>query len=104
MAMKGGTRMLNNVQYGGAPSVYAYSGNTANATDNAFHVFASCMNGYDSRREKNGLKVEDSAVRKTVRKSELEDSEDSQDTKEEAIQEYYHMGYGKRESFLWKQR
>lgn len=83
--------MLQNIQYGGGPSVYAYSGSTTTSTNNAmFHVFASQMSGYDSRREKNDSRVSEGKVKK------------SDEEHEDFLRECYQREYRENNLIRWK--
>ena len=73
--------MLQSIQYvGGGPPTYVYSQKAVGASGEYYHVFAAETRGYDSSREK-------------------KDREN-----EERLRELYQREYGRRESFLWKQK
>lgn len=104
-AVEGGTRMLQSIQYiGSGPPTYIYSKNAAGASGEFYHVFAAETRGYDKRRER---KTGHSAVKKeAAEKTGIEQDEFKvlDNTKKENLQDVYQKEYGKRESFLWKQR
>ena len=73
--------MLQSIQYvGSGPPTYVYSNKAVGASGEYYHVFASETRGYDSRREK------------------------KERENEERLRELYKKEYGRRESFLWKQK
>lgn len=73
--------MLQSIQYvGSGPPTYVYSQKAVGASGEYYHVFAAETQGYDSSREK-------------------KDREN-----EERLRELYQREYGRRESFLWKQK
>jgi len=75
------TRMLQSIQYvGSGPPTYVYSHKAVGASGEYYHVFAAETRGYDSRREK------------------------KERENEERLRELYQKEYGRRESFLWKQK
>lgn len=96
--------MLQSIQFNGSgPPTYVYSKNAVGASGEYYHVFASETRGYDERQERRERK---SFVEKKEEKEGGETLEfkvlDS--TKKESLQDVYQKEYGKRESFLWKQR
>ncbi len=104
-AVEGGTRMLQSIQFNGSgPPTYVYSKNAVGASGEFYHVFAAETRGYDDRQER---RREHSAVKEE--ESEAEKSEHPEfkvldNRKRESVQEVYQKEYGRRESFLWKQR
>lgn len=71
--------MLQSIQYiGSGPPTYIYSNKAVGASGEYYHVFASETRGYGDQRERK--------------------------KKEENLKEIYQKEYGRRESFLWKQR
>ena len=73
--------MLQSIQYvGSGPPTYVYSYKAVGASGEYYHVFAAETRGYDSRREK------------------------KERENEERLRELYQKEYGRRESFLWKQK
>ncbi len=72
--------MLQSIQYiGSGPPTYVYSKKAVGASGEYYHVFATETRGYREKRE--------------------QDREKRQD-----LQEIYLKEYGRRESFLWKQK
>ena len=96
--------MLQSIQYiGSGPPTYVYSENAASASNMFFRVFAPETSGYRSQQEKKEEK--DNKIR---RKEESEPKEEELRVPEtrhsENLQEVYQKEYGRRESFLWKQK
>lgn len=96
--------MLQSIQYiGSGPPTYVYSQKAVGASGEYYHVFATETRGYDSRREK---KEKEERVFQKELDSEIAELEEFKvlGDKSENLEQLYKKEYGKRESFLWKQR
>lgn len=97
------TRMLQSIQYvGSGPPTYIYSNKEVGASGEYYHVFAAETRGYDSRRERR-----EKQTRVLDIKSDNENAEEEfrvVENKSHNLQEVYKKEYGRRESFLWKQK
>ncbi|MBQ8518117.1 MAG: hypothetical protein IJ455_00745 [Agathobacter sp.] len=96
--------MLQSIQYvGSGPPTYVYSQKAVGASGEYYHVFAAETRGYDGRRERK--EKEERLFSKELEKESAELEEFKiLDNKAQDIQEVYQREYGRRESFLWKQR
>ena len=96
--------MLQSIQYvGSGPPTYVYSNKAVGASGEYYHVFAAETRGYDSRRdrrEKQPRLVENESDKANAEAEEFKVIEN----KEQNLQEVYQKEYGRRESFLWKQK
>ncbi len=96
--------MLQSIQYvGSGPPTYVYSNKAVGASGEYYHVFAAETRGYDSRRDKREKQprlLENEQDKGNAETEEFEVIEN----KEQNLQEVYQKEYGRRESFLWKQR
>ena len=105
-AVKGGTRMLQSIQFiGSGPPTYVYSKSAVGLGNAFFHVFAAETRGYDGRQERRHSRH--SLLKKEAEMAEYAEQEEAvlaEERKPENLQEVYQKEYGKRESFLWKQR
>lgn len=103
--MEGGTRMLQSIQFNGSgPPTYVYSQKAAGASGEYYHVFAAETRGYDERRERrhgNSAVVEQEEGKENKEHPEYKVLDNRS---KESLQDVYQKEYGKRESFLWKQR
>ena len=100
----GVTRMLQSIQYvGSGPPTYIYSNKAVGASGEYYHVFAAETRGYDSRRERR-----EKQARVLEKESDNENAEVEEfkvmENKTQNLQEVYQKEYGRRESFLWKQK
>ena len=96
--------MLQSIQYvGSGPPTYVYSQKAAGASNEYYHVFATETRGYDGRKER---REKDGRIFKRELEKETAELEEYKvlDNKTQDIQEVYQREYGRRESFLWKQR
>lgn len=97
--------MLQSIQFNGSgPPTYVYSQKAAGASGEYYHVFAAETRGYDERRER---KRGHSAVEKDVGEKEGAEQVEFKvldNRAKESLQDVYQKEYGKRDSFLWKQR
>ena len=98
--------MLQSIQYiGSGPPTYVYSKNAVGTSGEFYHVFAAETRGYDERQER---RRERSAEKHRKNAENYEIAEDAEyrgvDNKNTDIQEMYKKEYGRRESFLWKQK
>lgn len=96
--------MLQSIQYvGSGPATYIYSQKAVGASGEYYHVFATETRGYNGKRERDESRK--SAFARVLEKenSELEEAK-ALDTPKQDLQDVYIKGYGKRESFLWRQR
>ncbi|MBQ2901102.1 MAG: hypothetical protein IJE49_04585 [Agathobacter sp.] len=96
--------MLQSIQYvGSGPPTYVYSQKAVGASGEYYHVFATETRGYDGRRER-----KEKEERPFERELEKETAELEEfkvlDYKAQDIKDVYEREYGRRESFLWKQR
>ena len=96
--------MLQSIQYvGSGPPTYVYSQNAVGASGAYYHVFATETRGYDGRRER---KEKEERIFERELEKETAELEEFKvlDNKTQDIQEVYKREYGRRESFLWKQK
>ncbi len=82
--------MLQSIQYGSGPPTYVYSNNTAGTSSAFFHVYASEMSGYDSKRDNPNVKA-------TQRKQEK-----SKEKRDEYIHECFEKEYKEINYTRWK--
>lgn len=97
--------MLQSIQYiGSGPPTYVYSNKAVGASGEYYHVFATETRGYDSRRERR--ERDEHLFEKELEKetTELEEFKVIDNQRSQNLQEVYQKEYGRRESFLWKQR
>lgn len=97
--------MLQSIQYiGSGPPTYVYSNKAVGASGEYYHVFAAETRGYDNHRERK--ERDKSLFEKELEKetAELEEFKVMDSQKSQNLQEVYQKEYGRRESFLWKQR
>ena len=96
--------MLQSIQYvGSGPPTYVYSDNATSASNMFFRVFASETSGYKSQRQKR-QEIERRSKEKADVETVVEENRVVETTRKENLQEAYQKQYGRRESFLWKQR
>lgn len=97
--------MLQSIQFcGSGPPTYVYSNNAVGLGNAFFHVFAAETRGYDGHKERQQdrrIVAEEEAEAGNAEQEELRATEGN---RIENLQEVYEKEYGKRESFLWKQR
>ena len=96
--------MLQSIQFiGSGPPTYVYSKNAVGASGEYYHVFAAETRGYDKRRER---RQGNSAVLKKENEKENHENPEFKvlENSEQNLQEIYQKEYGRRESFLWKQK
>lgn len=96
--------MLQSIQYvGSGPPTYVYSQKAVGASGEYYHVFATETRGYDGRRER---KEKEERIFERELEKETAESEEFKvlDNKTQNLQEIYQREYGRRESFLWKQK
>ena len=103
--MEGGTRMLQSIQFNGSgPPTYVYSKNAVGASGEYYHVFAAETRGYDERQERRRGNSENVEKEDDKERSEHPEFKVVDNTEKRSLQEIYQKEYGRRESFLWKQR
>ena len=96
--------MLQSIQYvGSGPPTYIYSKNAVGASGEYYHVFAAETRGYRERRERENERPTSFAKQLEKESAELEEFK-VLDNKMQDLQEVYLKEYGRRESFLWKQK
>jgi len=96
--------MLQSIQYvGSGPPTYVYSQKAVGASGAYYHVFATETRGYDGRRER---KEKEERIFERELEKETAELEEFKvlDNKTQNLQEVYQREYGRRESFLWKQK
>lgn len=96
--------MLQSIQYiGSGPPTYVYSQQAVGTSGEYYHVFAPETRGYDHRREQ---KEREEKPFKKEFENEMAELEEFKvvDSRQQNLQEVYEKEYGRRESFLWKQR
>lgn len=97
--------MLQSIQFiGSGPPTYVYSQKAVGSTMDFYQVFAAETRGYDGKRNR-----QDTASRLKKKEVEKEHTETEEFKvmdirKTENLQQVYEKEYGRRESFLWKQR
>ena len=97
--------MLQSIQFiGSGPPTYVYSQKAVGSTMDFYHVFAAETRGYDGKRNH-----QDIASRLKKKETEKEHAETEEFKvmdicKTENLLQVYEKEYGRRESFLWKQR
>ena len=97
--------MLQSIQFNGSgPPTYVYSRKAVGATNEFYHVFATETRGYDSRKEDKHHKSKLSKEELENENTEHEEFKVLDNRKSESLQQVYEKEYGRRESFLWKQR
>lgn len=97
--------MLQSIQYvGSGPPTYVYSQKAVGASGEYYHVFATETRGYDGRRERKEKETRVFAKELEKETAELEELKALDNNKSQNLQEVYQREYGRRESFLWKQR
>ena len=97
--------MLQSIQFiGSGPPTYVYSQKAVGSTMEFYQVFAAETRGYDGK--KNHHDAASPLKKKEVEKEHVETDEFKVMNiyKAEDLQQVYEKEYGKRESFLWKQR
>ena len=82
--------MLQSIQYGSGPPTYIYSNNATSTSNGFFHVYASQMAGYDSRRENPNVKTMPKKMEK------------SKEKRDEYIRECYEKEYKENNLIGWK--
>ena len=103
--MEGGTRMLQSIQFNGSgPPTYVYSKNAVGASGEYYHVFAAETRGYDERQERRRRETAVKEQENETEKNEHPEFKVLDNTKKTSLQEAYQKEYGRRESFLWKQK
>ena len=96
--------MLQSIQYvGSGPPTYVYSNKAAGARGEYYHVLAAETRGYDSRRERREKQLRAVEHEVDSENAEVEEFKVLED-KTQNLQEIYKKEYGRRESFLWKQK
>lgn len=98
--------MLQSIQYiGSGPPTYVYSKNAVGTSGEFYHVFAAETRGYDERQERRRGRFAEKNRKKTDNYEIAEDTEYRVlNNKNSDVQEMYKKEYGRRESFLWKQK
>ncbi|MBQ6844242.1 MAG: hypothetical protein IJO60_06385 [Agathobacter sp.] len=97
--------MLQSIQFNGSgPPTYVYAQKAVGSSMEFYHVFAAETRGYDGKKEKKNMDAP--LKKKTVENEnvEVEDFKVIDNRKMENLQQVYEKEYGRRESFLWKQR
>ena len=97
--------MLQSIQFIGSGSpTYVYSQKAVGSTMEFYQVFAAETRGYNGKKNRNNTM---SHLKKRVVKHEMMEPEDLKVAdvhKAENLQQVYEKEYGRRESFLWRQR
>jgi len=97
--------MLQSIQFcGSGPPTYVYSKNAVGLGNAFFHVFAAETRGYDAQQERQHSKRFVPEEEAENGPPEQEEAKEVQGDRKENLQAVYEKEYGKRESFLWKQR
>lgn len=97
--------MLQSIQFNGSGGpTYVYSEKEADTTADFYHVFATETRGYSRRREPENMSFHMLLKKKEGEIAEQEALNVLDRNKTESLQEVYEREYGRRESFLWKQR
>lgn len=97
--------MLQSIQFIGSGSpTYVYSQKASGATMDFYHVFAAETRGYNGKRKRNETVSSLRKKRLEHENAEYEEFEMMDSPKNESLQQIYEREYGRRESFLWKQR
>ncbi len=97
--------MLQSIQFNGSgPPTYVYSQKAVGATNEFYHVFATETRGYDGRKEDKEGKSKFAREEMESENAEHEEFKVLDNAKPQNLQEVYQKEYGRRESFLWKQR
>lgn len=96
--------MLQSIQYvGSGPATYIYSKKAVGASGEYYHVFATETRGYNGKKDRNAERKASFARVLEKERADLEEVK-AMDNPKQDLQDMYIKGYGKRESFLWKQR
>ena len=96
--------MLQSIQYvGSGPPTYVYSNKAVGASGEYYHVFATETRGYHGNRERQEERQSSFAEELEKESAELEEFK-VLDNKTQDLREIYLKEYGRRESFLWKQK
>ena len=97
--------MLQSIQFcGSGPPTYVYSKNVVGLGNAFFHVFAAETRGYDAQQERRQGRNPVAKEEAEAGPPEQEEAKEVQGDRKENLQAVYEKEYGKRESFLWKQR
>jgi len=97
--------MLQSIQFNGSgPPTYVYSQKAVGTTNEFYHVFATETRGYRGRREGQGERPRSFKKQLENKITEQEEICVIENQKTQSLQEVYQREYGRRESFLWKQR
>lgn len=103
--MKGGTRMLQSIQYiGSGPPTYVYSQEESGTSSDFYHVFATETREYDSRKDHRERSERVFFKRVEKEMDEVEEFKVPDISIAPTLLDIYQREYGKRESFLWKQK
>lgn len=97
--------MLQSIQFiGSGPPTYVYSQKTVGSTMEFYQVFAAETRGYDGKKthQDTTSRLKKKEVEKET--TEAEEFKVMDIRKTENLQQVYEKEYGRRESFLWKQR
>ena len=96
--------MLQSIQYiGSGPPTYVYSNKETGSNDEFYHVLAAETRGYSGNKQKKNNPF--GWLKREIKTEAVEQEELKTNTKPNGnIQEMYEKEYGRRESFLWKQR
>ncbi len=97
--------MLQSIQFiGSGPPTYVYSQKAVGSSMEFYHVFAAETRGYDGKKNHNDGA---SRLKKKEMENEAIEAEEFkviETRKMDNLQQVYEKEYGRRESFLWKQR
>ena len=97
--------MLQSIQFiGSGPPTYVYSQKAVGSTMEFYQVFAAETRGYDGKKahQDTTSRLKKKEVEKET--TEAEEFKVMDIHKAENLQQVYEKEYGRRESFLWKQR
>ena len=97
--------MLQSIQYiGSGPPTYVYSNKETGASDEFYHVFATETRGYSGNKQKKNNPFDWLKREMKAEAVEPEEAKANNHKPSGNVQEMYQKEYGRRESFLWKQR
>ena len=97
--------MLQSIQFNGSgPPTYVYSQKSAESSAEFYYILAAETKRYDGKREHGCGSFYLAKEKQHVKAAKQEEWDVLEDSKSGSLQEIYQREYGRRESFLWKQR
>ena len=97
--------MLQSIQFNGSgPPTYVYAQKAVGTTMDFYQVFAAETEKRDARRQEGEWKAKFPRKELNMRPVNHEEVMAVDDRRTESLQEVYQKEYGRRESFLWRQR